>query len=510
MIRRFFEVVIIVITITSGIVLLSAAVLSLNWRYEHDSPLMIYAGWLVKNGAIPYRDFFDMNMPGTYFIMTLMGLIFGWTDLSFRIFDLIILAGISGFTFLWMRRFGKWSALIAAITFPLWYLHEGPMMSMQREYIALLPLGAMLTAASLNKYKYVISTSFVIGFLAGIIALIKPQFLLFIIPVSILILKHQSDKPRIRRKIIALAGGIFLPLFAAFLYLLFTGGLVPFFDIALNYWPLYTHMTHGHMPISGFNRLLYIVKSTIHGLINYYTVAAIAGLVVLKIQREQSHWFRTLVFLLIAAAILPALSGQFWDYHWIPFFYFALCTASLSVHALSIKKLNFLKALPIVVLIIYIYIISIKTASEIYTSFTKRTSWNANDHPKLGVPDDVARFLNAHLKEGDTVQPLDWTGGAVHGMLIARAPLATRFIYDFHFYHHINEPYIKSLRSEFMRELYAAKPQFIIRVFDNKPWPRGENTTRKFPELTAFIAHNYTEALNGSTFTIFEKKGQIP
>src|SRR5687768_13818935 len=74
----------------SAVVVAGLAVVSLRWRYVHDSPLMMYAGFLIDRGAVPYRDFFDMNMPGTYFVMWTMGRVFGWTDLAFRLFDLTL------------------------------------------------------------------------------------------------------------------------------------------------------------------------------------------------------------------------------------------------------------------------------------------------------------------------------------------------------------------------------------------------------------------------------------
>ena len=63
--------------------------LSLRWRVIHDSPLMLYTAFLTeKYGAVPHKDFFDMNMPGTYFINLLPVKAAGQSDLAFRVFDL--------------------------------------------------------------------------------------------------------------------------------------------------------------------------------------------------------------------------------------------------------------------------------------------------------------------------------------------------------------------------------------------------------------------------------------
>ena len=51
---------------------------SLGWRIEHDAPLMHYVAFLLdKYDRVPYRDIFDMNMPGTYACHYLIGKLFG-------------------------------------------------------------------------------------------------------------------------------------------------------------------------------------------------------------------------------------------------------------------------------------------------------------------------------------------------------------------------------------------------------------------------------------------------
>ena len=39
---------------------------SLGWPLIHDAPIMHYIAWRIADGAVPYRDLFDMNFPGVY------------------------------------------------------------------------------------------------------------------------------------------------------------------------------------------------------------------------------------------------------------------------------------------------------------------------------------------------------------------------------------------------------------------------------------------------------------
>jgi hypothetical protein len=199
--------------------------------------------------------------------------------------------------------------------------------------------------------------------------------------------------------------------------------------------------------------------------------------------------------ILIGAALYPAVSGQFWGYHWIPFYYTALCAASLP-GILTVDKTTG-AGLSFAMVPALLLLLSFKAVTARF------------DDParfEHDVPEEVARFLGSHLKSGDTVQPLDWTGGAVHGMLLARAPLATRFMYDFHFYHHVNNPRIAGLRKEFLRELEAARPRYIVNVFGyDKPWPWGPGTTDSFPGLQEYVERHYTTVKMGATHQILER-----
>jgi hypothetical protein len=134
----------------------------------------------------------------------------------------------------------------------------------------------------------------------------------------------------------------------------------------------------------------------------------------------------------------------------------------------------------------------------------------AANNPKEGRVDEIAGFLEANLRPGDTVQPLDWVGGSVHAMLIARVKIATPFIYDEYFYHDVNAPYIQQLRQRFMADLQRALPRFVVEVYDDGPYaePTGPNTSRDFPELRAFLAENYSIVKEGQGYRIYELRAK--
>ena len=86
-------------------------------------------------------------------------------------------------------------------------------------------------------------------------------------------------------------------------------------------------------------------------------------------------------------------------------------------------------------------------------------------------------------------------------MLISEAVVATPYVYDYHFYHHVSEPYIRELRRRFMRRLVKEPPRFVIDV-TAKPTVGGEDTTTEFPELSELIERRYSVAHAGDGFRI--------
>jgi hypothetical protein len=218
---------------------------------------------------------------------------------------------------------------------------------------------------------------------------------------------------------------------------------------------------------------------------------------------------RRFVLLLLAMlalySLVPILGGKFWRYHWMPFVYFGSLSASLIVLPLTASwSSRNQRALSLAVFVIFL-LLAVRPARD----FLREISGNTLPPPKMGRVDEVAEFLRAHLQPGDEVQPLDWAGGTLHGMLISKAVVATPYIYDYHFYHHVSSPYIQRIRREFLEQLSREPPRLIIDMAV-KSRPAGADTARDFPALRSFVAKNYSGVYRGKGFTIFERKAASP
>jgi hypothetical protein len=142
-------------------------------------------------------------------------------------------------------------------------------------------------------------------------------------------------------------------------------------------------------------------------------------------------------------------------------------------------------------------------------AFTAQLHGQSPPLRKNGRIDEIAAFLEAaELGPEDRVQPLDWTEGALQGMLLAEAVIATLYLYNYHFYHYISDPYINIMKNRFMADLELNPPRFIIET-DDELRPSGLDTTDQFPALEAFVDRNYAVVKQGHLYRIYEYQAPL-
>jgi hypothetical protein len=484
------------------------AILSLRWRFQHDPPILLYIAWLIDRlGYAPYRDIFDINLPGTYAFYYLIGKVSGYTNLGVRCVDLSILAAELVLTWLWMKKLGATIALCGSILWGLCYLQLGSQVSIQREYLIILPLLAGIVLADRfreNNYSW---KACGVGLCFGVVAMMKPHAAIGFPLVLFLQQKDRRMGPFLSRVVLPAAVGFCLPIIAAFSYLWWKDALTSFLDMGLNYWPLYLHLSGDHQTLHGMARLDYL-WSEFRWLGGFglwlvpSTVGAYCSMYRSSFSVDQKRQIMLLVTLAICYGLYPLLSGQFWIYHWLLFLYFTVQLAALCLVDLNPESSKEEKLVPVIVLALYI-LLQVQVPEGMVAAIQGRGVAPVKD----GRVDAIAAFLHSQMRPGDTVQPLDWTGGAVHAMLMSEARLATPFVYDFHFYHDISNGYIQELRRRFISALRQSRPRFIVQIVGlDKPWVRGEDTTIEFEELKSLIANNYDAVSAGAGYVIYRSR----
>ena len=343
----------------------------------------------------------------------------------------------------------------------------------------------------------------ILGLLYGLAAIIKPHAALGLLP--FLLFDIADLRQRREFSLTSLAKQIILPATIGFaisislitLYLTITNSLLPFLDIALNYWSLYSQI-NGAMAITpSAERTAYLLNQfwRLGGGV-LWLIPALLGV---YLNRNRQTYL--LVSLALVYAMYPALSGQFFPYHYIPFIYIIVLTASLSLSTHHFPQPSFLFPLSSTILLATI-LITVKPSQTFIRQLEGKDIVIAADRAT-----QISSFLEKNLEPDDEVQPLDWTGGTLLAMLETRAPIATSYVFDFYFYHHVSNPYIQSLRADFMTQMQESKPRFIIEVTAiDKPWVSGEDTSREFPELRAYLAEHYSVTMEKEDYVIYELK----
>lgn len=222
------------------------AVYSTRWQIAHDEAPLLYEAFLMQNGQIPYRDFFDFQMPGSFLAYFALGSLSGFDAFRLRLLDLLILAAILTVTYFALKRFARTPALAAVLLFGLKYLQGGPTMSLQREYLLLVFLAPALYISLLDERTPRLRLT--LGVLFGLSALLKPHAAIGLLPMlvaDILTLVKRPNLTPLRAAVVSIlpaAIGFLIPIVAVFAWLGFTGALTPFLQIAANYWGLYSQI----------------------------------------------------------------------------------------------------------------------------------------------------------------------------------------------------------------------------------------------------------------------------
>ena len=494
--------------------LLLLASFALRWRTQHDAPLMFYIAWMMDaRGAVPYRDIMDMNLPGTYVANLVIGRLTGYSDPGIRIADLSLLAAILTLTFFAMSRFGRLVAWAAAVLFGLFYIGTGPWLSLQREFFILLPLSLALLLVSRYDRRKPGMTAFAIGFLMACAATVKPHVLvgapLF---VGFLWLEGTPDERRARTRHLAsiiggAAAGAAIPTALLVLYLVSHDAWSPMVELFRGYASVYASVNGRHETMPGADRGPYLL----HGLLQFgnqrtWLLFGAAGAVLALTARPGPNRR----FVLLLGALLAAytgyvvVQGRFFDYHWLIAHFFVLLIASLClIERPDLWARSALLGLaPAAALALFAW-----RDLPVHADLGAQLRGETLPAPKRGRPDKIATFLAARLRPGDLVQPLDITGGAVHGMLLARAPLATPFLYDSFFYIRVSDPFVLELRRRFLRQMAERVPRFVVDVYGpDKPWVRGWDTSREFPELRTLLVRDYVPVGEALGTVIYERR----
>ena len=461
---------------------------SLGWPLVHDAPLMHYVARRIAEGAVPYRDLFDMNFPGVYLLHLLVVRALGGGDLAWRLFDLAWLASAAVAAAAFAAPWGRLAAAVAAGSLMLYHLAGGAWQAGQRDFL----LCPLLLAGALGVARWLEATGgrrrrdLAWGGLAlGASMTVKP---------------HTA--------VLAAALGVMIAVTAWRAGSGMAGPLASF-SSARRWcrppwccglrWPAPCRRG-GRSSSSTSCRSIPASGGPRPNVYRAWIWIPIASGVVLSAASALAAGRFRARHAVAAIGILYGLvhfvaQGKGWEYHLYPLAAFALAAADCRDRAGAGPARPPGGG---------------AAAAERHAHARIAHGQGAGGEPgrveraKAESAGRLAAELAPRLRPGDTVQVLDTTGGGIHALLRLGVREPTRFLYDFHFFHDASHPVIRALRAELIQGLDAHPPRLIV-VFE-QGWPAGGwERLDGFPELRERLAR-YDLVRPGPDYRIYAQR----
>jgi len=487
------------ISVASALLLAYLIWASRAWPLIHDAPVMHYIAWLVAQGGVPYRDAFDMNLPGVYLLHLAVLQVGGPGDLAWRLFDLAWLAVTGALLWAYCRPVSDAVAAGAgAALFGLYHLSGGAWRAGQRDFLLCL----FLLAGAYGVARGLEQAGGRLALLGGGLALgagmtVKPHAGLFWLLCAAVAAAgaRRAGHAAWRAGALVLGGGLVVPALV-FGWLAARGGLVPFVGVLTGYvLPLYSQV--GRVSVLGAMRW-HTWGRTSFGLF--------AGLGLLGLRAAARPWPPRLVLAALGAlygAVHFAIQGKGWEYQLYPLALFLCALAPAAVARRGDEPLPRrvgLGAAPRAVALVAWAVLALVLAAKGVEA--REPAWIAEKARRV---DALTRDLAPLVRPGETVQVLDTTAGGVHALLRMGLRQPTRFIYDFHFFHHQDDPRIGALRAELVAGLAAHPPAAVVVLEES--WPDlGYARLAAFPELARALERSFPLAVTGPGYRIHAKR----
>ena len=310
------------------------AVFTWRWPMLVNPPIMHYVVFLMRHGLRPYADITDMNMPGAYLLERFGMLLFGGSDLGWRLYDLFLGAALMVAMVVIARPYNWLAGVYAAGLFALQHGSEGPWFLGEREQemAVLLVASSAFLVVAVRRARPLYGAGF--GLLAGMAASIKPTLAPFAL-VSLVLLRWTLKRRGVGASPYLLwsAGGLFVALALNLLFLLWYGALPAFLFLLRTVTPVYSGLSapalrsllleaapRGFLPLAGLAGVALLCRRQWNWERSLLLLGVLCGLLSYMIQRKgfwyQRYTFLSFALLLAGLEILPRLkeNRQAWAY----------------------------------------------------------------------------------------------------------------------------------------------------------------------------------------------------
>jgi hypothetical protein len=465
--------------LTGGLILLSTVAFRirfLNLPIDRDEGEFAYAGWQMLHGDIPYRDFYNMKMPGIYLFYALLFSVLGTTIQAIRT-GLIIVNLLN--TFLVYRLTVKWSDMRTGIYASVCYLLFSMQVELQgtsthAEFIAMLfVLSGFLIFPSANSSRRQLRL-FWSGVSLGTAFIVKQPSASFIVLGLVFLLinkfKNRSPQNNFVKSIVTFLAGALIPILTTAFLLVAAGAGNSFYLFAFQYAKEYV----SYLTIyDGVNNFKIILSKAIAPNIFLWLLVPV-GFVILFFRVKKSASEKLLFFLF---SFIAVSAGYYYRPH---YFQFLIPAASmLSAVALvetenHFKRKNF-NPRPKYFLS-YCYMLLALT----FYSFNERSLFSVRSEEQAIREIYGQDFFNATKKAGDFIaanSSEDATvaifGSEPEIWFYSKRKSASGYLYVYPLLEH--QRFAPSMRQQFYDEIRKSKPGILVYTSNTGTWYAGED-----------------------------------
>jgi hypothetical protein len=472
-----------------GALALWLLVLSLSWPLIHDAPVMHYIAWRIGEGAVPYRDLYDINQPGVYVVHLALLRTLGAGDGAWRALDVGWLAATAAALAAFAAPWGRLAAAGSALAFAAYHLAGGAWQAGQRDFLmcVFVVVGALGVARWLEGRRA--SNLAWAGLALGVALGLKPYAALFGAALGVLVLVAAARRDGLGAAL--RAAGIFAAAVtvvpaALVVWLARAGGLGAWYDIVYGYAiPVYGHLGRS-APWLGHRWPGWIPLG----------VAALGSLAAALATRRAGarHLVAGLGLAYGVAHYVGQAKGS--EYHLYPLAAFA-CVLAFSALAPALAARRALVGAPLALALAALLVLLATKGLE-----AAEAPWIWDKERRVRV---LADDLGRRLAPGDTVQVLDVADGGLHALLRLGVRQPTRFLYDVFFFHETDRPVVRALRAEFVAALERTPPRFVVLM---RGWPSGDyDRIQHFPALAELLARRYEVVETRDGFRLYARRG---
>ena len=482
---RWFRYLLIAVLAACG---LAYVLFTLHWQWMWDTQVMHYIVLALDRGKVPYRDIYDINMPGSYLTEKWALAIFGPTDFGWRIYEYTLLSAMTAAMIAIAWPVDWLAGLFAGVLFTVQLGSYGPYQAAERDEVMTVLIFiayAFLFAAVRRRTPWL---AVLFGLPIGIAILIKPTALPLALCLLILLCvalrrRAVSHWPYLLYSLAGLA----IALAILLRFLLPHRAYASFYFILTQLVPAYSALAHPSLWV--------MLRRCIPAAFIVYIFLA---LLLAFTRARRTNWETYAIWLGAAfGAISYFVQHKGYDYHRIALVCFVLLWVGMEFTT-ALRDPGPRRAIAIAGLAFGVLFMAPFNVRKIHAH-------HETNRAAFVLADDFRQIAGPQISSLDgRVQCFDMVGGCLSALYRLNLVESTGFTGDTELFAPDDGKVVPYYRALMMRELHAAPPKVI--VFSNEWYVAGDYSFAKldaWPEFRDYLAQNYRLAATQGPFDLY-------